>query len=135
VRATFILICALGAGCNLTQPKPAPIVETSPASSAAQNGEQFLKVGLEHYDQGQYKRATSALLQSLEAGLPAVKQILAHKHLAFIYCTSNKVSLCRYEFSKAIEVDPRFDLAPAEAGHPQWGPVFRSVKSRQPTAS
>lgn len=87
------------------------------------------------YDQGRYKRATSTLLQSLEAGLSPAKQIIAHKHLAFIYCTSNKVSLCRDEFNKALAVDPRFELAPAEAGHPQWGPVFRSVKSRQPTTS
>jgi Tfp pilus assembly protein PilF len=127
---------ALTAGCTLTQPKPAPIVDVSSSQSqASRNGDQYLDVGLQQYDQGQYKRATSALLQSLEAGLSPAKQVIAHKHLAFIYCTSNKVSLCRYEFNKAIEVDPRFDLAPSEAGHPQWGPVFRSVKSRQPTAS
>jgi len=26
-------------------------------------------------------------------------------------------------------VDPPLDLAPAEAGHPVWGPIFRSLKS------
>ena len=130
------VLTALATGCTLTQPKPAPIVDVSSGQSqASRNGDQYLEVGLKQYDQGQYKRATFALLQSLEAGLSPAKQIIAHKHLAFIYCTSNKVSLCRHEFNKAIEIDPRFELAPAEAGHPQWGPVFRSVKSRQPTAS
>jgi len=26
-------------------------------------------------------------------------------------------------------VDPTMDLAPAEAGHPIWGPIFRAVKA------
>lgn len=130
------VVTTLAAACTLTQPKPAPIVDAgSRQSQASRNGDQYLEVGLMQYDQGHYKRATSTLLQSLEAGLSPAKQIIAHKHLAFIYCTSNKVSLCRDEFNKALAVDPRFELAPAEAGHPQWGPVFRSVKSRQPTTS
>ena len=32
------------------------------------------------------------------------------------------------QYEKALEVDPKFDLGPAEAGHPIWGPVFRNVK-------
>jgi len=27
-------------------------------------------------------------------------------------------------------LNPSFDLTPAEAGHPVWGPVFRSAKSK-----
>jgi len=26
-------------------------------------------------------------------------------------------------------VDPGLELAPAEAGHPVWGPIFRSLKA------
>ena len=121
-------------GCSMRQPNPAPIVDARP-SAGTYSGEQLLQTGIKQYDDGQYKRATSSLLQSLEAGLPPPKRVVAHKHLAFIYCTSNRITLCRHEFGKALELDPRFDLAPAEAGHPQWGPVFRSVKSRQPVAS
>ncbi len=134
-RSGFLLALALSAGCSFTQTNPAPVVDVAVRRSEISNGESALQLGLRQYDEGQYKRATSTFLQSLEAGLSPAKQIIAHKHLAFIYCTSNKVSLCRHEFNKVIEVDPRFELAPAEAGHPQWGPVFRSVKSRQPTSS
>jgi hypothetical protein len=31
----------------------------------------------------------------------------------------------------ALDADPDFVLQPAEAGHPLWGPVFTSVKSRR----
>jgi hypothetical protein len=36
----------------------------------------------------------------------------------------------RMEFQRALRVDPRTDLDPAEAGHPAWGPVFRSLVRR-----
>jgi Tfp pilus assembly protein PilF len=135
IRRGFLLALALSAGCTLTQPKPAPVVDVAVRQSEITNGESALQLGLKQYDEGQYKRATSTFLQSLEAGLSPAKQVIAHKHLAFIYCISNKVSLCRIEFNKVIEVDPKFELAPAEAGHPQWGPVFRSVKARPPVSS
>ncbi|MEP7330439.1 MAG: TssQ family T6SS-associated lipoprotein, partial [Betaproteobacteria bacterium] len=53
----------------------------------------------------------------------------AHKHLAFINCVSKRPNGCRDEFRKAFAADPAFDLTPAEAGHPIWGPAFRSVKA------
>ncbi len=134
-RRGFLLALVLSTGCTLTQPKPAPVVDVAVRQSEFTNGESALQLGLKQYDEGQYKRATSTILQSLDAGLSPAKQIIAHKHLAFIYCTSNKVGLCRSEFNKVIEVDPRFELAPAEAGHPQWGPVFQSVKARPPANS
>lgn len=128
---TAILLATVG--CSLSQSKPAPVTELGASTPAAASnaGAPMLQLALEQYDAGQYKRATHSFLQSLDAGLRPAQQILAHKHLAFIYCTSNKANLCREEFRKAIVLDARFDLAPAEAGHPQWGPVFRYVKSRQ----
>jgi hypothetical protein len=36
---------------------------------------------------------------------------------------------CRETFDKALRLDPSFDLAPGEHGHPLWGPVF--TKARQ----
>jgi hypothetical protein len=36
---------------------------------------------------------------------------------------------CRDEFRAALDIDPSMQLEPAEAGHPVWGPVFRSVKA------
>jgi Tfp pilus assembly protein PilF len=132
------LICLQIGGCSFTQPQPAPIIELAiPQDQAdiAGPAEQMLQAGLKQYDQGQYKRATASLQQAIDVGLTSKSRVIAHKHLAFIYCVSNRISLCRSEFNKAFELDPRFDLAPAEVGHPQWGPVFRSVKSGQRTAS
>jgi Tfp pilus assembly protein PilF len=125
-------------GCSFTQPNPAPVVEAGVKPDqivAASPGEPVLQMGLKQYEQAQYKRAASTLQQAIDSGLTPKSQVLAHKHLAFIYCISNRIGLCRSEFLKAVTLDPRFDLAPAEAGHPQWGPVFRSVKSNQPAAS
>ena len=55
----------------------------------------------------------------------------AHKHLAFIHCASNREQQCRDEFRKALAVDPALELAPEEAGHPVWGPIFRVAEDGQ----
>jgi tetratricopeptide (TPR) repeat protein len=66
---------------------------------------------------------------SLDHGLlTRSEQSTARKHLAFIHCISGREPQCRDEFRKALEIDPAFDLAPAEAGHPIWGPAYRSVR-------
>jgi Tfp pilus assembly protein PilF len=122
------LILCLAAGCSLTQPNRAPISELG-VTEAQRDADQLLQTGLKQYDRGQYKRAATTLQQALDTGLTPPNQALAYKHLAFISCTSNNESRCRNEFRKVLELEPRFDLAPAEAGHPQWGPVFRSVKA------
>ena len=119
-------------GCSFTQPHPAPVVEagtTQNQTHLANQSEQLLQAGLRQYEQGLYKRATSTLQQAIDDGLSPANEVIAHKHLAFIHCISNRINDCRSEFGKAIAIDPHFDLAPAEAGHPQWGPVFRSVKA------
>jgi hypothetical protein len=41
------------------------------------------------------------------------------------------VAACREEFRKALTMDPSLELSPAEAGHPVWGPVFRSLKGKK----
>jgi hypothetical protein len=51
----------------------------------------------------------------------------AHKHLAFIYCTTNRVSACEEAFLAARRADAAFALSRSEIGHPMWGPVYRRV--------
>jgi hypothetical protein len=51
--------------------------------------------------------------------------------LAFIRCVNFGESLCREEFRKALEINPAMELAPSEAGHPIWSPVFKGVKSKK----
>ena len=60
---------------------------------------------------------------------------VARKHLAFIHCISGREPECRDEFRKAMEIDPAFELTPAEAGHPAWGPVYGGVRAQLSAAA
>lgn len=93
----------------------------------ASRGQATLSAALKQYEDGDYAGAEKSLHKALAQGLPRVEQISAHKHLAFIYCAAKRTEACRGEFQLALQVDPRADLEPAEAGHPAWGPIFRSV--------
>ncbi len=93
--------------------------------------EQKLASGIKSYEEGDYKSSQVALQGALNMGLTGKgDQTVAYKYLAFIDCVSGREKQCRDEFKKAMEIDPSFDLKPAEAGHPIWGPVFRSVKDK-----
>ena len=92
-------------------------------------GQAALGAGLRQYEEGDYADATKNLAAALEQGLNEGEQVDARKHLAFIYCAARRIAPCREEFRKALAIDPRLELSPAEAGHPTWGPVFRALKS------
>jgi hypothetical protein len=82
------------------------------------------------YENGDYKAAEKQLQNALDLGLASpADQAQAHKYLAFMVCVTGREKVCRDEFRKALEVDPAFVLAPAEAGHPVWSQVVRSVKA------
>ena len=92
-------------------------------------GSASLKAGLRQYDDGAYADSAKSLNGAIEQGLKDPERADAHKHLAFIHCASNRERSCREEFRKALAADPAMELAPAEVGHPIWGPVFKSVKA------
>jgi Tfp pilus assembly protein PilF len=90
--------------------------------------ERALLAGMRAYDDAQYKDAERELQRALTAGLVSPRdRASAHKHLAFVYCTSSRVAECDKAFRDALAADPAFALSKAEAGHPQWGPVYRRV--------
>ena len=92
-------------------------------------GKKMLDVGIQHYEDGDYSNAVSEIEAALHAGLSnSSDQINAHKFLAFTYCVTDRKTLCADEFRTVLSIDPKFALAPAEAGHPIWGPVFKSVQ-------
>jgi Tfp pilus assembly protein PilF len=93
------------------------------------SGTAAFSAALKQYEQGEYTESAKNLQGALELGVPEKLRATAHKHLAFIHCSSNRERQCRDEFRKALAVDPGLDLAPAEAGHPVWGPIFRSLKT------
>ena len=86
-------------------------------------------VGLKQYEAGDFDQSAKNLQGAISLGLPDKERADAHKYLAFIHCSSNRERQCRDEFRKALAVDPALELAPAERGHPVWGPIFRSVKA------
>ncbi|MGH8691946.1 MAG: TssQ family T6SS-associated lipoprotein [Burkholderiales bacterium] len=93
------------------------------------SGPGALSAGLKQYEDGNFEESAKNLQGAIDLGVPDKQRATAHKHLAFIHCSSNRERQCRDEFRRALTVDPALDLAPAEAGHPVWGPIFRSVKA------
>jgi Tfp pilus assembly protein PilF len=93
------------------------------------SGPGALAVGLKQYEEGNYEESAKSLQGAIELGVPDRQRADAHKYLAFIHCSSSRERQCRDEFRKALAVDPALELAPAEAGHPVWGPIFRSLKA------
>ena len=107
-------------------PPPPPAVVVPPPPTA----EQQLDLGVKNYEDGDHKAATREIQAALELGLAApADRARAHKYLAFMVCVTGREKACRDEFRMALEADPNFALAPAEAGHPVWGRVVRSVKA------
>lgn len=103
-------------------------VSGAPAA-AALGGTTALGAGLKQYEEGFYEESAKNLQEAIDLGVPDRQRANAHKHLAFIHCSSSRERECRDEFRKALAADPAFELAPAESGHPVWGPIFRSLKA------
>lgn len=119
------------AGCE-TAPVKEFRAELAKVLQPSRQGEDTLAAGVRAYDDAKYDESSRLLQLSLEQGLSLRSdQVRAHKYLAFIHCVSGRQAQCRNEFRLALDADPTFQLAPGEAGHPTWGPVFRSVKAQQ----
>jgi Tfp pilus assembly protein PilF len=98
-------------------------------SDAERPAERALRAGTRAYDDGLYAQAEQQLQQALQAGLVSPKdRAAAHKHLAFIFCSSKRILECEAQFRAARRVDPAFALSRSETGHPLWGPVWQRVQ-------
>jgi len=102
-----------------------------PAFRAVKGEGASLSVGLKQFDDGEYDASAKSLQVALDRGLQPKDRANAHKHLAFIYCANDHTSACREEFRKALAIEPGLELSAAEAGHPVWGPIFRSLKGKK----
>jgi tetratricopeptide (TPR) repeat protein len=113
------------------QTQPAKTTIAPSEQTLRERAQEQLAQGVERYHAGDYDQALGSFQGALDHGLLSrSEQSSARKDMAFIYCLSNREAECRGEFRKALEIDPQFDLTPAEAGHPAWGPVYRSVKAQ-----
>ncbi|MEI7842849.1 MAG: TssQ family T6SS-associated lipoprotein [Gallionellaceae bacterium] len=93
----------------------------------------MVNVGIKSFEDGNYG-GSEMVFQDLLDSKKSTKneKILANKYMAFMHCLSPKgeKKQCREHFSKILEVEPNFELSPAEASHPMWGPEFRSAKEK-----
>lgn len=120
------LLILLSAGCAQN-----PILDKLPFSGqAGAEAQARLQQGLQHYRDNRYDAALADLDAALDSGrLKRADEINARKHLAFLYCASNREAQCREQFQAVLKIDADFDLAPNEASHPNWGPVWKSIKA------
>ncbi|HEV7913955.1 MAG TPA: TssQ family T6SS-associated lipoprotein [Albitalea sp.] len=124
-----ILGAALAASITLltgcVQP---PVAPAGLMDVAERPAEKALLSGIRAYEDAQYPEAEKQLKAALQAGLASPKdRAAAHKHLAFVYCTSNRPAECEAAFRAARQAYPAFALSKSESGHPVWGPVYKRV--------
>lgn len=129
IAAATVMAIFLG-GCAVPPTTTGPSPEEVARQQRLERANNNLTEGLKRYETGSYDEAMKSFLLALDSGLlTTAQQTNARKHMAFIHCVSSREANCKEEFEKAFAVDSRFDLTPAEAGHPIWGPVFRTVKT------
>lgn len=133
LAATGMAAVLMLAACGSSPKPPPPPPPSGLAELMERPGERALFEGIRAYDDGQYTQAEAALRKALAAGLQSGRdRASAHKLLAFITCTTERMAECESAFRAARTADPAFALSRSEAGHPQWGPVYRKLAA--PTA-
>ena len=114
------------------KPPPRPVVPTplpTPPPAPVLSPDQLaLNDGIDLYNKGQFAEAIKRLSGPEITSGTVPNQVAAAKYLAFSYCLTNRATQCKQQFDKAFKLDPNFDLAPGEHGHPLWGKVFARAK-------
>ena len=85
--------------------------------------------GLTLYNDGNYNGAIRIFREpAFGRAWPELRN-RSMKYLAFSYCVANNVSQCRRTFVQLLKLEPEFELAATESGHPIWGPVFKDAQA------
>lgn len=115
--------------CLLSACTSGPLAPKGALDVMERPGERALLTGLRAYDDAHYVEAEKQLNLALKSGLVSTRDMVAaNKHLAFIYCSTNRIVDCEAAFRNARRADPSFTLSKSEAGHPLWGPVFKRTQ-------
>jgi Tfp pilus assembly protein PilF len=123
-RLPALAACLLVAACATEKPAAPGLLDLSERPA-----EKALLVGMRAYEDGQYAEAEKQLRSALAKGLASPRDRAgAQKYLAFIYCTSERMTECEAAFRAARKADPSFTLSRSEAGHPVWGPVYKRLQ-------
>lgn len=99
-----------------------------PVLTAAQ---QTLASGIEAYNQGNFNNAIKRLGAAEILSADKATQLTALKYSAFSYCVTRRQTLCYQQFVKAFKLDPGFELAAGEKGHPLWTKAFDRAKKKK----
>jgi hypothetical protein len=101
------------------------------ASPPVRKAEQMLLEGMVKYDVGDYPAALKLLEGATREGLKEkADRVRALKLEAFCLCLMERFRDCRAAFVRIYDIDPDFDLTPAEAGHPSWTKTFAGAKAQ-----
>lgn len=148
MKSKIYLIAAalMLAGCETTgplqqqptstpAPTPAPAIEkpaapvAPPAPPELPPARKALNAGIDLYKAGNFNGAIKHLTTAPELAKAETPLVLeAYKYIAFSYCVTNRITLCRQQFAKAFKLDKSFDLTPGEKGHPLWTPSFERAR-------
>jgi tetratricopeptide (TPR) repeat protein len=123
--ALFLAACAQFSQQSMQQKQS----DSSSSSLSAPEAQTRYQQGLARYRDNRFEIALGDLNAAMSSGhLNLADEINARKHMAFIHCASNREAQCREQFQAILRDNPDFNLAPNEASHPLWGPVWRSIK-------
>ena len=144
VPAFLSALVAVLAGCATGHPpvraernathsaSAAATTSPSASASAAASAHSQMVSGIDAYNAGEYGSAIKRLNAASDPGRSdRATQLEAIKYLAFSYCVSGQTTQCRLQFERALRIDPAFDLAAGEKGHPLWGPVFERARQNR----
>lgn len=120
---------------NQTEASPPVFVSAKPVVSLLElprepsEDEKKLGLALAAFDRGEYAVVIRQLTPLVKVGtLDVASQLRALRSLAFSQCLSRALVDCRRTFERAFRLDEKFELAPAERGHPVWGPQFERAR-------
>jgi hypothetical protein len=123
VRLAVLTVAAALAACTTPH---APVPPAPPTQAALDSLAQVR----EDYLAGRYGDVIRMVARSdVLATAPPSVRVEAFKLQAFSYCVTGYRVLCEDDFARILQVDPTFNLAPAEIGHPIWGPAFQRAKA------
>jgi len=96
--------------------------------AAPERADVTLREGIALFNDGDYNGAIRRLSGAEMNGAPLRTRVNGLKYMAFSYCVTGRQLACREHFVRAIRLDPNFNLAAGEQGHPLWGPEFVAAK-------
>lgn len=121
----LLLSVALLSACSFMSKQP----ENGQPAASDPDAHALYQQGLGSYRSSQFDAALKQLDAAATSGrLKSSDEVNARKHIAFIHCAGAREAACREQFQAIMRIEPKFDLAQNEAGHPSWGPVWRSLK-------